>query len=235
MRWPPPAPRRCGRLLALHDGARVANALCLGLTLWLLALAGRELYGGAFRWLPVLVFIGCIGLWDRAHALAPEIGLLPAYALALYALAMAPRRALISGLLLGASAGIAFLVRGTPWAAMIALTALLLVAFPPWRTRRYAGTLALAVLVAAPLLIAWPLAMYLRDPRDFRAVVGWAKHRALLRLRRRLAAGRAVLLSAESAVVRLARVAAGAVDAVAASARLQRRPRAARYRACRPR
>src|SRR5436190_4485970 len=74
-------------LLALHDGARVANALCLGLTLWLLALAGRELYGRDFRWLPVLVFIGCIGLWDRAHALAPEMGLLPAYALALYALA----------------------------------------------------------------------------------------------------------------------------------------------------
>ena len=45
-------------LLAMHDGARVANALCLGLTLWLLALAGRELYGPAFRWLPVLIFIG---------------------------------------------------------------------------------------------------------------------------------------------------------------------------------
>ena len=154
-------------VLAMHDGARVANALCLGLALWLLALASRELYGRAFRWLPVLVFIGCIGLWDRAHALAPEIGLLPAYALALYALAMAPRRALISGVLLGASAGIAFLVRGTPWAVMIAATASLLVTFPHWRTRRYAGTLAIAVLVAAPMLIAWPLAMYLRDPAVF--------------------------------------------------------------------
>ncbi len=154
-------------VLALHDGARVANALCLALTLWLLALTGRELYGRAFRWMPVLVFIGCIGLWDRAHALAPEMGLLPAYALALYALALAPRRALISGALLGASAGIAFLVRGTSWAAMIGLTALLLAAFPPWRTRRYVGTLTLAVLVAAPLLIAWPLAIYLRDPAIF--------------------------------------------------------------------
>ena len=151
-------------VLALHDGARVANALCLGLTLWLLALASRELYGAAFRWLPVLVFIGCIGLWDRAHALAPEIGLLPAYALALYALAMAPRRALASGVLLGTSTGIAFLIRGTPWAVMIALTALLLIAFPRWRTRSYVGTLGLAILVAAPFLIAWPLSMYLRGP-----------------------------------------------------------------------
>ncbi len=154
-------------LLALHDGARAANALCLGLTLWLLALAGRELYGPTFRWLPVLVFVGCIGLWDRAHALAPEIGLLPAFALALYALALAPRRMLLAGVLLGASAGIAFLMRGTPWPLMIGLIALLLAAFTPWRTRRYAGTLALALLVAAPLILAWPLAMYLRDPAMF--------------------------------------------------------------------
>jgi hypothetical protein len=65
----------CG-FMPLHDAARVAIALCLALTLWLLALAGRELYGRAFRWLPVLIFIGCIGLWDRAHQLSPDIGLL---------------------------------------------------------------------------------------------------------------------------------------------------------------
>jgi 4-amino-4-deoxy-L-arabinose transferase-like glycosyltransferase len=154
-------------LLALHDGARVANALCLAMTLWLLAVTGRELYGRAFRWLPPLVFIGCIGLWDRAHALAPEIGLLPAYALAVYALALAPRRTLVSGVLLGAGAGVAFLVRGAPWAAMIALTAVVLPAFSPWRTRRYAATLAIALLVAAPLLLAWPMAMYWREPAIF--------------------------------------------------------------------
>ncbi len=40
-------------------------------------------------------------------------------------------------------------------------------AFRPWRTRRYAGTLALALLVAAPLLIAWPMAMYCAIPLLF--------------------------------------------------------------------
>lgn len=154
-------------LLELHDGARVANALCLALTLWLLALSGRELYGRAFRWLPVLIFVGCIGLWDRAHALAPEVGLLPAFALALYALALAPRRAATAGLLLGLAMGMAFLIHDTAWAAMIALPALILPAFRPWRTARYGGTLAIALLVAAPLMIAWPLAMYVRDPALF--------------------------------------------------------------------
>src|ERR1700693_4282415 len=99
-----------GGIMPLHDAARVAIGVCLALTLWLLALAGRELYGRAFRWLPVLIFIGCIGLWDRAHQLSPDIGLLAPFALALYALALAPRRAIFGGTLLGGAVGLAFLI-----------------------------------------------------------------------------------------------------------------------------
>ena len=153
-----------GGLMPVHDAARIAIAVCLALTLWLLALAGRELYGRAFRWLPVLIFIGCIGLWDRAHQLSPDIGLLVAFALALYALALAQRRAIVGGALLGVAVGVAFLCKGSAAAALIALTAVLLPLFPPWRTRRYPLTLGIALLVAAPLLLAWPLALYLRDP-----------------------------------------------------------------------
>jgi 4-amino-4-deoxy-L-arabinose transferase-like glycosyltransferase len=154
-------------VLPLHDGARVANAIFLALTLWLLALTGRELYGRAFRWLPVLIFIGCIGLWDRAHALAPDVGVLAAYSLALYALALAPRRFALSGGLLGLSAGLAFLCKGTLGPALIGLSAILLPLFEPWRTRRYVASLAIALAVAAPLIVAWPLALHLRDPAAF--------------------------------------------------------------------
>ncbi|HEY1458985.1 MAG TPA: glycosyltransferase family 39 protein [Casimicrobiaceae bacterium] len=151
-------------LLSLHDGARVANAVCLSLTLWLLALCGRELYGRAFRWLPVLLFIGCVGLWDRAHYMAPEVGLLAAYALALYSLALSPRRYAVSGALLGLSAGLAFLCRGSLGLALIAATALLVSMFRPWRTRHQVVTLALALALAAPLIAVWPWALYARDP-----------------------------------------------------------------------
>jgi 4-amino-4-deoxy-L-arabinose transferase-like glycosyltransferase len=153
-----------GGLMPLHDAARIAIAVCLALTLWFLALAGRELYGRAFRWLPVLIFIGCIGLWDRAHQLSPDIGILVAFALALYALALAPRRAIIGGALLGGAVGLAFLFKGSAASALIALTAVLLPLFEPWRTRRYLGTLGIALVVAAPPLLAWPVALYLRDP-----------------------------------------------------------------------
>jgi 4-amino-4-deoxy-L-arabinose transferase-like glycosyltransferase len=151
-------------VLPLHDGARVAVGLCLGATLWLLALTARELYGRAFRWLPVLLFIGCIGLWDRGHELSAEIGALLADALALYALALILRRHLAGGALLGLAVGAAFLSRGTLGAAVIALTACVLPFFAPWRSRRYAQGVALAIAIAAPMLVVWPLALYLRAP-----------------------------------------------------------------------
>ena len=172
-------------ILPLHDGARIAIAICLALTLWLLALAGRELYGKAFRWLPVLIFIGCIGLWDRAHQLSPDLGMLPALALALYAFALSQRRAVLAGALLGVAAGMAFLFRGSIGPVLIALTALLLPFFKPWRSTRYAGTLAMALVVAAPLIAAWPLALYWRDPA---ALAQWLAAQDVTRLFR-LAAG----------------------------------------------
>ncbi len=154
-------------VLPLPDGARIANALCLAATLWLLALTGRELYGRAFRWPPVLVFIGCVGLWDRAHLLAPDLGVLAAYALALYALALTPRRFVLGGALLGFAAGLAFLCKGALAPALIATTAILLPLFDAWRKRTYIGTLGIALAVATLLIVAWPLALYWREPGLF--------------------------------------------------------------------
>ena len=153
--------------LPLHDGARVALGLCLATTLWLLALAGRELYGRTFRWLPVLLFIGCAGLWDRGHQISPDVGVLVADALAVYAFALALRRPVGAGALLGLAAGTAFLCRGPLGPALIGLTAALLPLFAPWRKRRYAWTIGVALVVAAPLLVAWPLALHSRAPALF--------------------------------------------------------------------
>jgi 4-amino-4-deoxy-L-arabinose transferase-like glycosyltransferase len=154
-------------VLPLHDGARISVGLCLAATLWLLALTGRELYGRAFRWLPVLLFIGCAGLWDRGHQISPDVGVLAAYTLAVYAFALALRRPVGGGALLGLAVGAAFLFRGPLGAALIALTAALLPLFAPWRTRNYGRTIVLAVALAVPLVAAWPLALYLRAPALF--------------------------------------------------------------------
>lgn len=163
-------------VLPLHDGAHAAVGLCIAATLWLLRLTGRELYGRPFGWLPVLIFIGCVGLWDRGHLLSPEIGLLLADALALYALALALRRPVIGGAWLGLALGMAFLCRGPVAAGIIALTAAALPLFAPWRSRRYALCLLVALAVALPLLVAWPLALYRRSPALF---AQWADAQSL--------------------------------------------------------
>jgi 4-amino-4-deoxy-L-arabinose transferase-like glycosyltransferase len=153
-----------GGLLPAHDAARLAAGAALALTLVFLAAAGRELYERAFRWLPVLLFIGSVGLWDRAHQMSPEMGLLLGIAMAQYGFALALRRPVAGGAVLGLGVAVAFLSRGLAGPLWLALTAAILpVAFARWRSRDYALTIAVALVVAVPLAASWPAALGLRD------------------------------------------------------------------------
>lgn len=146
--------------LAVHDAARLATGAMLTLTLALLSLTATELYGRAQRWPAVLLFVGTVGLWDRAHQLSPEMGLLLGLALALYGFAVSLRRPPIGGVLLGLGTAIAFLSRGFLGPLWLLLAALVLpLVHSAWRTRDYAVTLTLATVVAAGLGASWPLAL----------------------------------------------------------------------------
>jgi 4-amino-4-deoxy-L-arabinose transferase-like glycosyltransferase len=152
-----------GGLLPAHDAARLGAGIMLALTLLFLAAAGRELYERAFRWLPVLLFIGSVGLWDRAHQMSPEMGLLLGIAIAQYGFALALRRPAVGGALLGLGTAVAFLSRGLAGPLWLALTAAVLpIAFARWRNRSYALTIAVALAVALPLCASWPVALGLR-------------------------------------------------------------------------
>jgi 4-amino-4-deoxy-L-arabinose transferase-like glycosyltransferase len=152
-------------LIAPVDAARCAAGLALALTLLLTSLATRELAGPRLRWPPVLILIGSVGLWDRAHVLSGELGLMLGLAGALYGFALALRRPAVGGLWLGLGIGVAFLSHGFTGPGWIVLTALLLVAVgAAFRTRAYAVTLAIALVVALALGAPWVIALYLRDP-----------------------------------------------------------------------
>ncbi len=151
--------------LAPYDAARLSVGLLLMLVLGLTAWTGRELNGRAHRWVPVLVLIGSLGLFDRGHQMAPEIGLMLAVALALYGLALALRSPAIGGALLGVAFAVGFLAFDSLSLLWIGVSALAMpLAGAPWRTRGYAVTLAVALTIALPLAVAWPLALYLRSP-----------------------------------------------------------------------
>ncbi len=152
-------------VLPAHDAARIAAGALLALTLLLLGATGRELFGAHFRWMPVLLFVGSVGLWDRAHQLSPDLGLMLGIAAATYGFALALRRTVAGGAWLGLGVATAFLSHGLMGPLWLVLTALILpLAFSAWRTRRYAVTVAVGLGVAVPLCAAWPVALAIRDP-----------------------------------------------------------------------
>jgi 4-amino-4-deoxy-L-arabinose transferase-like glycosyltransferase len=147
------------------DAARLVAGLALAAVLLFTALASRELAGRAFRWVPVLILIGTIGLWDRGHVASPEMGLTAGVALALYGLALALRRPVPGGVVLGIALAVAFLSRGLLGPAWLLVSmALLPAASSAWRTGAYAATAAIAIVVGAALAAPWPVALALRDP-----------------------------------------------------------------------
>ncbi len=159
-----------GGVLPEHDAARLAAGVLLALTIYLLALTGHELIGRNFRWMPALLLVGSVGLWDRAHQLSPELGLLAGVAVAQYGFALALRRPAIGGAVLGLGTAFAFLARGFMGPVWLAGTAIALpLAFASWRNRRYATTLAVALAVALPLAAAWPVSLAVNSPAELAA------------------------------------------------------------------
>ncbi len=154
--------------LQRHNAARLVAGVALALILLVTAQASRELNGRALRWLPVLILIGSVGFWDRAHALSPELGDTAGVAVALYGFALALRRPVAGGIVLGIGVALAFLGRGMLGPVWLVVSALLLpLVDKPWRTRAYGLTLLVALSVALPLALSWPLALHMRDPALF--------------------------------------------------------------------
>jgi 4-amino-4-deoxy-L-arabinose transferase-like glycosyltransferase len=147
-----------GGILALHDAARLATGLFMAATCALLSAAATELLGERGSRVSVLLFIGCLGLLVRAHEMTSDVAGLPGIAMALYGVALAARHAWRGGALIGAGLGVGFLGDGfLPLGMVVMMLAVLPAASDLWRTRAYALTVAVAAIVAFPLLAIWPL------------------------------------------------------------------------------
>ncbi|HMM54951.1 MAG TPA: glycosyltransferase family 39 protein [Candidatus Desulfobacillus sp.] len=154
--------------LPVHDGARLASGLFVGLMLACLAgtarlLAGREAARGA-----ALVGIGVLGLLVHAHESQPATALLAATAALYLGLALSTRHAAGGGALAGIALAGGFLAAGLQ--ALLALAPLLLLLpflGPQPRAGRAGRALLAALLVAAPLILAWPMALQRHDPTLF--------------------------------------------------------------------
>ena len=209
--------------LPLHDGAHLAAGFYIALTLLFTGLTAQELYGrgGAAA---ALALLACLGLAPLGHLLVTDLALLAGLALGGYGLALGLRHTPAGGICLGTGAGMAFLSKGLIGPGLIGLTALVLLFGSAWRTRSYFVVLGIAAAAVLPLVAGVADCALPALARSVHDLVVGQQSGSLLRFQRAWTETGGIFLSAHAAVVRLAGLAAGAVDRVA---RTTRRVRAA--------
>lgn len=163
-------------LLPAHDAARLATPFFMAIALFCAGGAGRELIGRRHGRSVVLILIGCIGLVDTGHQMTTSVAAFAGYASALYALTLGLRMPGLAGALFGLASTTLFLSSSLLDLALLWAVALMLPCFAAWRNKRYAITMAMAVLSGLPLLMVWPVALARYYPQLFRL---WLDHYAL--------------------------------------------------------
>ncbi len=154
-------------ILSLHDAARVASAFWMSLTLLVVGMIGREIWGQGLGRQTSFIFISSVGLIAIAHSLSPALPALTGSAMGLYSLALARRRPFRASALLGCGIGISFLATGLMPALISVVSALLLpLFFKAWRSKSYAIVLGLALLISMPWLVLWPAALWQVAPNQ---------------------------------------------------------------------
>ena len=155
-------------VLPPHDAARVASLFFVIASLAAIAAASSLLWGAGAADLAVLAFLGTLGIEGHAQRMQVDLALLLGFSDAVLGFAGCARAKRWGGALLGLGVGLGFLGKGMFAPAVIGLAAALLpLFFSQWRTRAYLVQLAIALAVALPALVVWPLALYLRSPALF--------------------------------------------------------------------
>ena len=145
-------------ILPMHDAARISTGLWMLITLLMVGMTGRELWGKGFGRQTSFVFIGSLGLVLSAHTLMPAVSALTGIATSFYALTLAKRRPYRASILLGLGMAVSFLSTGLQPFAIIVITCLALPGlFSAWRSASFAKVLLLAALSASPFILAWSL------------------------------------------------------------------------------
>jgi 4-amino-4-deoxy-L-arabinose transferase-like glycosyltransferase len=167
---------QAAQYLPAEQAARVATGVFLAIALVFTALFGRAAWRRGDDVPPVgvgaasvLVLIGTLGVIWFGHDMATDSALLAGMAVALYGMALLPRKILWGGFWLGTGAGIAFMAKGPFGPMVLGVAALLLpfLGFP--RFGRYLRGIIVAVVFALPWLLIWPLLLQQRDPALYEA------------------------------------------------------------------
>lgn len=154
--------------LPLHEAARVAVLLFVGLGLLAIGAAARSVYGEGRGRLAVLLTLATVGAVVRLHQLITDTALFAGMAIGLLGLVRVPDAPWRGGMLVGAGVAIAFLSKGLLGPGLLLCTAAALACIRPWRGRPMATAAVVALLVATPPIAAWLAALELQAPDQMR-------------------------------------------------------------------
>jgi 4-amino-4-deoxy-L-arabinose transferase-like glycosyltransferase len=155
-------------ILPMHDAARIATGLWMMITLLMIGMTGRELWGKGFGRQTTFVFIGSLGLVLSAHTIMPAVSALTGIATAFYALSLAKRRPYRASILLSLGMSVSFLSTGLlPLAIILATCFALPCLFSIWRNQSYASVIGLSLLFASPFIIGWIILCQYFYPEGF--------------------------------------------------------------------
>jgi 4-amino-4-deoxy-L-arabinose transferase-like glycosyltransferase len=160
--------RLLGGWLPMHDSARLTTGVYLALALLFTGLMARRAWGPGAGNTAVLALIGSLGLMLHGHFMITDIALTAGMAMGFYGLLRAGTSVAWGALWLGIGAGLAFLSKGWLGPGILGVGALVLpLLFGDWRNSAYPRALLMALVIAAPWMLVWPVELYLRDPALF--------------------------------------------------------------------
>lgn len=166
-----------GPVLPWHEAARLASGLFSGLGLYALYLAARGFYGRDAGLLAPLLAVGSLGFLLPSHEAQPALVSFLATALLLAALGNWKANRTLASASLGISLGIGFLGAGLGILILLCVTALAAITHPRWR-RASGRNWGYVLLVALPIILLWPTALFLLREPDFDS--WWATAYSLL-------------------------------------------------------
>ncbi len=114
----------------LHEAARIASVAWIAIATLCLALTARRWSAGHISYLAAIIFLGCLGLYDRAHSYLPENTLVATIAIALYGISELADRHNRATLLIALAGVLAFMSHGV-FGLLIATAPGLCLAFAP--------------------------------------------------------------------------------------------------------
>ena len=164
--------------MPLHDAARMATLLYVLLALCGLAGSARLLFHDRPRQvnltlITLLLFLASPGIIRHSHDMFTDTALLAGASIGLWGLAgvlCLPQKWVRGGMLLGVGMGMAFLCKGFLTPLIFALAVVLLIAFyTPIRNMQAVKALIVAVLVASPIVMMWPMLLYQSSHDLFRS------------------------------------------------------------------